>query len=62
MHSGIINFASGTALNIKDNDVKKEILTTIENLCKVKIIQKHSKLNNLYRCLFYQILLHFSKD
>ncbi len=47
MHSGIINFASGTALNIKDNDVKKEILTTIENLCKVKIIQKHfEKLDN----------------
>ncbi len=47
MHSGIINFASGTALNIKDNEVKKEILSTIENLCKVKIIQKHfDKLDN----------------
>jgi hypothetical protein len=41
MHSGIINFASGTALNIKDTDVKKEILSSIEDLCKVKIIQKH---------------------
>jgi hypothetical protein len=41
MHSGIINFASGTALNIKDIDVKKEILSTIEELCKFKVIQKH---------------------
>jgi hypothetical protein len=47
MHSGIINFASSTALNIKDTEVKKEILSLIENLCKVKIIQKHfDKLDN----------------
>ncbi len=41
MHTGIINFASRTALNIKSTDVKKEILDTVENLCQVKIIQKH---------------------
>ena len=41
MHTGIINFASRTALNIKSNEVKKEILDEIENLTHVKIIQKH---------------------
>jgi hypothetical protein len=48
MHSGIINFASGIALNIKDIEAKKELLSVIENLSKIKIIQKHyEKLDNL---------------
>lgn len=41
MHTGIITFASGSALNIKSQDIKKDILTSIEDLCQLKIIQKH---------------------
>ena len=41
MHTGSISFCDKVALNIKSQEVKKEILASVEDLCQVKIIQKH---------------------
>jgi hypothetical protein len=46
MHCGTISFCGKTALNIKDNDVKKDILDDIYNITGIKIIQKHYILLN----------------
>jgi len=41
MQTGDISFCDSTAFNIKSENVKKNILNTIESLTGIKIIQKH---------------------
>lgn len=41
MHVGIISFCDRVAYNIKNNDIKDEILNNLYNLYGIRIIQKH---------------------